>query len=90
MGVLDVGFNDRENLGFTPSAVTRQLIRNHGNHVLGIIGAKWDTQAGVRGCTPFAHLNACTIAEISQQFPLNLSCEKKTICNILFGNWLWQ
>ena len=26
----------------------------------------------------------------SQQFPLNLSCEKKTICNILFGNWLWQ
>ncbi len=25
-----------------------------------------------------------------QQFPLNLSCEKKTICNILFGNWLWQ
>src|SRR5208283_2436982 len=27
---------------------------------------------------------------LSQQFPLNLSCEKKTICNILFGNWLWQ
>ena len=65
VGVLDVGFNDHENLGFTPSAVTRQLIRNHGNHVLGIIGATWDTPAGVRGCTPFAHLNACTIADIS-------------------------
>src|SRR5208337_4484056 len=25
-----------------------------------------------------------------QQFPLNLSCERKTICNMLFGNWLWQ
>jgi len=25
-----------------------------------------------------------------QQFPLNLSCEKKTTCNILFGNRLWQ
>ena len=26
----------------------------------------------------------------SQPIPLNLSCERKTICNILFGNWLWQ
>ena len=25
-----------------------------------------------------------------QRFPLNLSCERKTICNMLFGNWLWQ
>jgi len=23
-----------------------------------------------------------------QRFPLNLSCERKTICNMLFGNWL--
>src|SRR5208337_451236 len=26
----------------------------------------------------------------SQRFPLNLSCERKTICNMLFGNLLWQ
>ena len=25
-----------------------------------------------------------------QRFPLHLSCERKTICNMLFGNWLWQ
>ena len=25
-----------------------------------------------------------------QRFPLNLSCERKTICNMLFTNWLWQ
>ena len=29
------------------------------------------------------------IAE-EQRFLLNLSCERKTICNMLFGNWLWQ
>jgi hypothetical protein len=25
-----------------------------------------------------------------QRFPLNLSCERKTICNMLFTNLLWQ
>ena len=32
------------------------------------------------------------IAELpgAQRFLLNLSCERKTICNMLFGNWLWQ
>lgn len=45
--------------------MTKPEIRNHGNHVMGIIGAKWDTPGGVRGCTPFAHLSACTIAGIS-------------------------
>src|SRR5208337_4641125 len=25
-----------------------------------------------------------------QRFLLNLSCERKTICNMLFGNWLWK
>ena len=25
-----------------------------------------------------------------QRFLLILSCERKTICNMLFGNWLWQ
>ena len=27
-------------------------------------------------------------ADWEQRFPLNLSCERKTICNMLFGNWL--
>ena len=31
-----------------------------------------------------------TVPMSPQQFPLNLSCERKTICNMLFGNWLWQ
>ena len=30
------------------------------------------------------------LLSILQRFPLNLSCERKTICNMLFGNWLWQ
>ena len=25
-------------------------------------------------------------SSFDQQFPLNLSCERKTICNMLFGN----
>jgi Cyclic nucleotide-binding domain len=38
---------------------------------------------------------ACTVLALpikvfQQRIPLNLSCERKTICNILFGNWLWQ
>ena len=38
----------------------------------------------------FERIWAVLVAECDQQFPLNLSCEKKTICNTLFGNWLWQ
>lgn len=65
VGVLDVGFNQHANLKFTPSRVTPPLIRNHGNHVMGIIGATWNMAAGLNGCTPFANLTACTGAEIS-------------------------
>lgn len=32
----------------------------------------------------------CDDSTIWQRFLLNLSCERKTICNMLFGNWLWQ
>jgi hypothetical protein len=47
----------------------------------------------LRGARVDGYENADQVGEedaVLQRFPLNLSCERKTICNMLFGNWLWQ
>jgi subtilisin family serine protease len=60
VGVLDVGFNQHEDLQFVVSPVTPLQVDDHGNHVAGIIAADGTNDSGVNGGTPFARLTVCS------------------------------
>ncbi len=65
VGVVDVGFALHEDLAFDVSPVTPLAVNDHGNHVAGIIGAKFDNGLGVNGGAPFVRVTVCTARTVT-------------------------
>jgi subtilisin family serine protease len=69
VGVLDVGFAAHEDLEFEEAGFSPRRPADHGNHVTGIIGAKFN-KIGTDGTTPFARITVCTSIMRSGETPL--------------------
>jgi subtilisin family serine protease len=61
IGIVDTGFGDHEDLRIRASGITIGRAADHGSHVAGIIGARWNNQVGIDGCCPDADLIGATV-----------------------------
>lgn len=65
VGVLDLGFFKHADLSFQIHGVNQGggtgTGPNHGTHVLGTIGARFNNGSGIDGCLPAAHFIACPV-----------------------------
>jgi subtilisin family serine protease len=64
VGILDVGFAPHEDLNFVAAAFAPMRSHDHGDHVTGIIAAKFNDGIGVDGGCPFAGVTVCTAADL--------------------------
>jgi hypothetical protein len=65
VAILDVGFASHDDLVFDVSPVAPMRPHDHGNHVTGIVAARFDDQVGVDGGCRFARVMVCTAADIN-------------------------
>jgi hypothetical protein len=87
VAILDDGFYEHPDLAYSWNGTEG----DHGTHVAGIIGAKWDNELGVDGVTPFADLRPFvtdTFAEsITDQVP-EMMATGAPVVNVSLGfNW---
>jgi subtilisin family serine protease len=63
VGVLDVGFAQHVDLDFVSAGFVPLKPADHGNHVTGIIAARFNDGIGVDGGSRFARVTVCTAAD---------------------------
>jgi subtilisin family serine protease len=65
VGIVDVGFSAHEDLDFAVSGIASGSPKDHGNHVAGIVGARWGNGIGVDGACPYADLHVTSAPELT-------------------------
>jgi Subtilase family len=64
VGILDVGFAPHIDLDFVAASLVPLRAADHGNHVTGIVAARFDDQIGCDGGSRFARVTVCTAADL--------------------------